>query len=47
MSVALENKPPYKTVLTHEKVNDELGRPMHKSWGNAVWFNEAIKKAKK
>jgi len=44
ISIALENKAPYKTVLIHEKVNDELGRPMHKSWGNAVWFNEAVEK---
>ncbi len=44
MSVALENEPPYTKVLVYEKVNDELGRPMHKSWGNAIWLNEAVEK---
>jgi isoleucyl-tRNA synthetase len=29
-------------VLTYEKVNDETGHPMHKSWGNAIWFGDAI-----
>ena len=29
-------------MLTYEKVNDETGRPMHKSWGNAIWFEDAI-----
>ena len=31
-------------VLSYEKVHDELGRPMHKSWGNAIWFDEAVDK---
>ena len=42
MSVALEGRSPYRRVLTHEKVNDETGRPMHKSWGNAIWFDDAV-----
>ena len=29
-------------MLSHEKVNDETGRPMHKSWGNAIWFDDAV-----
>lgn len=44
MSVTLEGVSPYKSVLAHEKVNDEFGRPMHKSAGNAIWFDEAVKK---
>ncbi len=44
MSVTLENKNPYKNVVTHEDVRDEKGRPMHKSLGNAIWFDEAAEK---
>ncbi len=44
MGVTLEGKAPYKTVLTHEKLHDEEGRPMHKSAGNALWFDEAVEK---
>jgi isoleucyl-tRNA synthetase len=42
MSVALTGKAPYRAVLGYEKLNDETGRPMHKSWGNAIWFDDAI-----
>lgn len=44
MSVALEDTIPYKDVLTYASVVDEAGRPMHKSTGNAIWFDEAIEK---
>jgi isoleucyl-tRNA synthetase len=44
MSVTLEDTAPYREVLTYEKVHDETGRPMHKSWGNAIWFDEAVEK---
>jgi isoleucyl-tRNA synthetase len=44
MSVVLEDTAPYREVLTYEKVNDETGRPMHKSWGNAIWFDDAVEK---
>ncbi|HPA46137.1 MAG TPA: isoleucine--tRNA ligase, partial [bacterium] len=44
MSVALEKTAPYKCVMTHEKVLAEDGREMHKSWGNAIWFDEAVEK---
>jgi isoleucyl-tRNA synthetase len=40
MSTVLENVHPTKTVLGHENVFGEDGRPMHKSWGNAIEFNE-------
>ena len=39
---SLDGRAPYRRVLTYEKVNDETGRPMHKSWGNAIWFEDAI-----
>ncbi len=42
MSVTLEDTAPYRKVLTYEKVHDETGRPMHKSWGNAIWFDDAV-----
>ena len=42
MGVVLDGRAPYRRVLTYEKVNDENGRPMHKSWGNAIWFEEAV-----
>ena len=44
MSVVLVGKAPYKKVLGYEKVHDETGRPMHKSWGNAIWFDDAVDK---
>ncbi len=44
MGVALEGRSPYKAVLTYEKVHDEKGEPMHKSKGNAIWFDEAAEK---
>jgi isoleucyl-tRNA synthetase len=31
-------------VFSYEKVYDEKGRPMHKSTGNAIWFDEAVEK---
>ncbi len=44
MSVTLENKSPYKSVLAYEEVRDEKGKPMHKSAGNAIWFDDAVEK---
>jgi len=44
MSVTLTGQAPYKSVLVYEKVHDEQGRPMHKSLGNAIWFDEAVEK---
>ncbi len=45
MSTVLEHKPPFRTVLGHAQVRDEQGREMHKSWGNAIEFNEAADRA--
>ena len=42
MSMTLVGRLPYRSVLTYEKVHDETGRAMHKSWGNAIEANEAL-----
>lgn len=42
--VALTGKTPFGSVLGHETVKDEKGEEMHKSKGNAIWFDEAIEK---
>jgi isoleucyl-tRNA synthetase len=44
MSVTLEDRTPYKACLVYEKLHDEQGRPMHKSAGNAIWFDEAVER---
>ena len=44
MSAMLEEKAPFKTLLGHALVKDEHGREMHKSWGNAIWFEDAAEK---
>jgi isoleucyl-tRNA synthetase len=41
MSTVLENEPSFKTVLGFASVKDEKGEEMHKSKGNAIWFDEA------
>jgi len=41
MSALLEEKAPFKTLLGHALVKDETGKDMHKSWGNAIWFDDA------
>ena len=41
MSVTIQNQSPYQSVFVYEKLNDETGRPMHKSWGNSIDFGEA------
>jgi isoleucyl-tRNA synthetase len=40
MSTVLKRTNPYQTVLGYESVVGEDGRAMHKSWGNAIEFNE-------
>ena len=44
MSSMMENHAPFKTLLGHALVKDETGRDMHKSWGNAIWFDDAAEK---
>jgi isoleucyl-tRNA synthetase len=40
-STILERRTPYKVCLGHGSVLAEDGREMHKSWGNAIWFDDA------
>ena len=42
MSVTLEGRSPYRKVLTYEKLLDDHGREMHRSWGNAILADEAL-----
>lgn len=42
MSTILENRPPCLAIFGHGNVLAEDGRQMHKSWGNAIWFDEAV-----
>jgi isoleucyl-tRNA synthetase len=44
MAIALDGRQPYGKVLTYEKVLDEDGREMHKSWGNAIELNDALER---
>ncbi|MDO8524491.1 MAG: isoleucine--tRNA ligase [bacterium] len=44
MSQVLENKEPFKNLLGFASVVDEKGEEMHKSKGNAIWFDEAVEK---
>ena len=44
MAVTLDGRSPYQRVLTYERVRDETGREMHKSWGNAIEANEAFER---
>jgi len=41
MSTILESKAPFRDVFTYATLVAEDGRPMHKSWGNMVEFNDA------
>lgn len=44
MSTVLEDVNPFKAVLGFGTLLGEDGRPMHKSWGNAIEFNEGADK---
>ncbi|MCF7842310.1 MAG: isoleucine--tRNA ligase [Lentisphaeria bacterium] len=44
MSTVMENKPPVRTIMGHALVKDEHGDDMHKSSGNAIWFEDAAEK---
>lgn len=43
-SVTITGKVPFKSVLGYETLKDEKGEEMHKSKGNAIWFNDAVDK---
>jgi isoleucyl-tRNA synthetase len=44
MSVTMVGQSPYRRVLTYEKLLDETGREMHRSWGNAIAVEEALER---
>ena len=44
MSAALENTAPTKAVFSYALMRDETGEEMHKSRGNAIWFEDAADK---
>jgi isoleucyl-tRNA synthetase len=41
MATVLENSPPFLACFGYASLLGEDGREMHKSWGNAIEFNEA------
>ncbi|MFP3897417.1 MAG: class I tRNA ligase family protein [Anaerolineales bacterium] len=41
MATVLDNSPPFLENFSYALLLDEDGRPMHKSWGNMIEFNEA------
>jgi isoleucyl-tRNA synthetase len=41
MSTVLRREEPFRTIFGYALVFGEDGRPMHKSWGNAIEFDEA------
>lgn len=44
MSTIMTKRSPFLTCLGHSNVLAEDGREMHKSWGNAIWFDDAVEK---
>ncbi len=42
--VALTGRAPFKSILGYESLKDERGEEMHKSRGNAIWFDDAVEK---
>ena len=44
MSTMMENMPPFERLFGHGLVKDEKGEEMHKSKGNAIWFDDAAEK---
>jgi isoleucyl-tRNA synthetase len=44
MGTVLRREPPFKTIFGYALVYGEDGRPMHKSWGNAIDFDEAAER---
>ena len=44
MSTVLRREEPFRTIFGYALVFGEDGRPMHKSWGNAIEFDEAAER---
>jgi len=43
-SITLTGKAPFKSLFGYESLKDEKGEEMHKSKGNAIWFDDAVEK---
>ncbi len=43
-SITLTEKTPFKSLFSYESLKDEKGEEMHKSKGNAIWFDDAVEK---
>ena len=43
-SVTITGKAPFKSLFGYETLKDEKGEEMHKSKGNAIWFDDAVSK---
>ena len=44
MSTVLRREPPFKTIFGYATLFGDDGRPMHKSWGNSIEFDEAAER---
>ena len=44
MGTVLRREPPFRTIFGYATLFGEDGRPMHKSWGNAIDFDEAAER---
>jgi isoleucyl-tRNA synthetase len=44
MATVLRREPPFLSLFGYATLFGEDGRPMHKSWGNAIEFNEAAER---
>jgi isoleucyl-tRNA synthetase len=44
MSTVLRRQEPFRTIFGYATLFGEDGRPMHKSWGNAIEFDEAAER---
>ena len=44
MSTVMTGHTPFRHCYTYGLLYAEDGRPMHKSWGNAIWFDDAAEK---
>ena len=44
MSTVLENTSPFRSVFSYALMRDDKGEEMHKSKGNAIWFEDAAER---
>ena len=44
MSTVLENSEPFRSVFSYALMRDDKGEEMHKSKGNAIWFDDAAER---